>query len=284
MLMRALVLLVLASTMWLGGPAAMPATAEAQDAVMSTAELMRATALDEVFTQFGAAIESSPGEQGVAFDAPLMAVWVEAAREVFDARAMHGALARALEGRLGDDEHAVLARFFRSDFGRRITELERGVQALPPPGQLAARAEGQALVEGMPADSRRARQFDEMLGLVNADIAAAIVGQSVRGMLIGLAVARRRGDIEVPWAEIELHLAQIMPDLEADVAATQRAITAYAYRGLGEAELDRYLEFLRTDAARKFYALATYSIGSIITASMTRFGQALAAKLSRVGV
>lgn len=226
MLMRALVLATLLSASALGGQAAPPALGQTRQAAISVAELMRATALDEVFTRFGSVIETSPGEQGVPFDAALMGVWVEASREVFDARQMHGSLARSLEGKLSDDDEAVLAGFFRSDFGRRISVLERGAQTLDPAAQLEARAEGQALVDAMTADSRRARQLDEMLTLVNADIAGAMVGQSVRGMLIGMSVARQRGDVEVPWEEIELHLAQIMPDLKADVAAAQRAMMA----------------------------------------------------------
>jgi len=284
MLVRALALAALVSASSLGSHAVTPAAAQVEQHAISVAELMQATALDEVFTQFGATIAASPAEQGVGFDATLMAVWVEAAREVFDARSMHASLARSLDGKLGAADEAVLAAFFRSDFGRRISVLERGVQMLDPVAQFAARAQGQSLVDAMEEDSERGGQFDEMLALVNADIAGAMVGQSVRGMLIGISVARQRGDIEVPWEEIDLHLAQIMPDLRADVAATQRAMAAYAYRDLSKADLDRYLEFLRTDAAQRFYALAAYSIGTIITDSMTRFGQTLAAKMGRVNV
>lgn len=284
MLMRALVLAVLLAASAPGGPAASPARSQTQEAALSVAELMRATALDEVFTQFSSVIAASPAEQGIVFDAVLAGVWMEAVREVFDANAMHDALARSLAARLKPEDAAVLAAFFHSDFGRRITELERDVQALDPAAQIEARTLGQALVDGMAPHSRRARQLDEMLSLVNADIAGAMVGQSVRGMLIGLAVARQRGDIEVPWEEIDLHLAEIMPDLRADVAATQRAMMAYGYRDMSEADLDRYLDFLRTDAAQRFYALAAYSIGAIITDSMTRFGQTLATKLGRVNI
>jgi len=284
MLIRALALAGLISATGVVVHTAAPAAAQAETAAISIAELMQATALDEVFTQFGASIETSPQEQGVPFDAMLSAVWVEAAREVFNADSMHAALEAALDGRFTPEDEAVLAGFFHSGFGREITALERAVQKLDPGEQLAARTEGLSLVAAMEEGSSRDRQIDEMLTLVNAEIAGAMVGQSVRGMLIGLSVARQRGDIEVPWEEIELQLAQILPDIQADVAATQRAMMAYAYRDLAEADLDRYLEFLRTEAAQKLYALASYSIGRIVTDSMTTFGQRLATKLGRVNV
>jgi hypothetical protein len=284
MLIRALAVAALLSTSGITAFALSPAQAQTETAAISVAELMQATALDEVFTQFGAAIAASPQEQGVPFDAMLTSVWAEAAREVFDARSMHGALANALDGKFSREEEEVLAAFFRSDFGRRITELERAVQTLGPEAQLSARAEGLSLVEAIGDGSRRDLQFDEMMALVSADIASAMVGQSVRGMLIGMSLAQQRGDIEVPWEEIDQHLAQILPGIEADVAATQRAMMAYAYRDLPEEDLDRYLGFLRTPAAQRFYALASYSIGRIVTDSMTTFGETLASKMGRVNI
>lgn len=289
MLIRALAVAALLYP--LGIEASAPSPIQAQEtqvqtetAAISVAELMRATALDEVFTQFGAAIEASPQEQGVPFDATLMGIWVEAAREVFDTKSMQGALAAALEGKFSPEEEAVLAAFFRSDFGHRITGLERAVQTLGPQSQLAARAVGLSLVEAIAEGSRRDLQFDEIMTLVSADIASAMVGQSVRGMLIGMSLVQQRGDIEVPWEEIDLHLAQILPGIEADVTSTQRAVMAYAYRDLPDAELDTYLEFLRTPSAQKFYALASYSIGRIVTDTMTTFGERLASKMGRVNV
>jgi hypothetical protein len=284
MLIRALALAAFAAACGLTASAVTPVAAQSEAADVSIAELMRATALDEVFTQFGAAVEASPREQGIAFDAALTDVWVEAAREVFDARSMNGALLGALDGKLGTAEEAVLAEFFRSDFGGRITELEREIQMLAPEAQLAVRAEGMALVASIPEGSLRDRQFDELLELVSAEIATVMVGQSVRGMLIGMSVAQQRGDIEVPWEEIELNLAQIMPSIEADIAGTQRAMVAYAYRDLSAEDVERYLTFLRTPAAQRFYALAAYSIGKIVTDTMTTFGQTLATKLGRVSV
>src|SRR5690606_31707085 len=134
---------------------------------------------------------------------------------------------------------------FSAPFGMNVTEIERTVTTLPPEMQLVARDEGLALVGE--ADPRRFEQIEEMLRLVSADLAVAIVRQSVRGMLIGMSMSGQQGDIEVPWDEIDAHLDAIMPEIEADVATTQRAIMYFAYRELTEGELDTYLAFLRTE-------------------------------------
>jgi hypothetical protein len=274
MLLRHLAL-TLAALAFLGAPVL---AQEAQ--AISTQDLMRATALDEIFTQFGPTIEASPAEQGVPFTASMNAAWVDAARDVFDAEGMHDSLVAALEDKFDTDDYAAYDAFFSSDFGHRVSEIERAVTVLPPEAQLEARSIGIELAEG--TEPRRREQIEEMLELVSAEIASAMVRQSVRGMLIGMSMTGQQGDIQVPWQEIDAHLELIMPEIEADVALTQRAMMYFAYRELTEAELDTYLEFLRTEPARKFYAIAAFSIGEIITDRMEVFGETIARNLSRV--
>lgn len=265
----------------LAGAATLPAQAQPAPAI-STDELMRATSLDEVFTQFGPGIETAPTQQGAVFAPAMQAAWVAAAREVFQPAPMHAALARALDDKFDTADYAAFAGFFSSDFGVRIIDIERGVTTLPPDAQLAARDAGIELSTA--AGPRRSDQIDEMLQLVNADVATAMIRQSVRGMLMGMAINGQQGDIEVPWEEIDAHLNAIMPDIEADVALTQRAMMFYAYRELTDTELDTYLDFLRTGSAQKLSTVAAYAIGEIITERMEAFGETLSRKLAQVSV
>ncbi len=267
----------------LGLPALpLPAAAQAEALLLTTEELMRATALDEVFTQFGPVIEAAPREQSVPFPAGMEEVWAEAARTVFVAEAMHSSLASTLEGKFSDDDQAAFAEFFRSPFGLEISRIERDVTVLGPESQLFARGEGVKLAEL--DDARRHAQIEEILGLVSAELSTAMVIESLRGMMIGMAMTGRQGDIEVPWQEIDAQITAMMPAIEADVAATQRAMMFYAYRDLSEAELDQYLAFLRTEAAQKFYAVSAYAVGEIVSERMRTFGETLAAMLRRVNV
>jgi hypothetical protein len=265
-------------------PAALPvpAFAQAETYAISTAELMQATGLDEIFTQFSATIEAAPRDQAVPFNAAMNGVWIEASREIFGADSMHRALAGALDDKFEPEDYEVYADFFRSDFGRRVSVVERAVTTLPPLDQIVARNEGEALAAE--ATSRRLEQIDEMLRLVSAEISIEMVKQSIRGMMIGMSVTGQQGDISVPWEEIDAQLEIIMPGIEADIGATQRAMMFYAYRAFSETDLDKYLTFLRTDAAQKLYAVAAYSIGQIVADRMHAFGEALVAKMGRVNV
>jgi hypothetical protein len=59
---------------------------------------------------------------------------------------------------------------------------------------------------------------------------------------------------------------------------------AYVYRDLSDDELDRYISFLRTPAAQKFYAIAAYAVGRIVADGMADFGEAFAARMKSVNV
>jgi hypothetical protein len=278
--------LALAAALALGALAApaalLPAAAQNETLLLTTEELMRATALDEVFTQFGPVIEAAPRDQNVPFPAALEAVWREAARSVFVADSMHRSLAQTLEGKFSEEDNARFAEFFRSPFGIRISRIERDVTVLGPQSQVVARDEGLRLAA---MDSpRRHEQIEEMLKLVSAELATAMVSESIRGMMIGMAMTQQQGDIQVPWQEIDAQIEAMMPAIVADVAVTQRAMMFYAYRDLSDAELEQYLQFLRTDPAQRLYAIAAYSVGEIIAERMRTFGETIAMMLRRVDV
>lgn len=281
MLIRSLAVLALLLT-----PVASPLTAIrpalAQSQQIAVAELMRATALDEVFTQFGATIAASARAEDISSDEIFLKHWEATAKAVFDAGDLHRRLRKALEGKFSADEQAVLGTFFHSAFGKRMTVLERDAARLEPEAQIAAIAEGQKLVAG--ASVIRQTQIEALMELVSAEISAAMVGQSVRALLLGLSVSHQQGEVTVPWQEIDTQVEAMMPGLLADVGRTQRAMMAYVYRDLTDADLDRYIEFLRTPAAQKFYAVAAYAVGRIVADGMSAFGEAFAARMQSVNV
>ncbi len=273
-----LTLIVLASL----SPVLPPLVSPARAQPFPTVEMMRATALDDVFTQFGASIAASARSEDISSDEIFLQHWEATAASVFDPALLHRQLLVSLEGRFSDAEQEALGAFFRSDFGQRMTELERVVARLEPAEQVRAVAEGKRLSDE--AGLVRELQLDELMRLVGAEISAAMVGQSVRALLLGMSVSHQQGDIQVPWEEIDAQVKAMMPQLSAEVSRTQRALMAFAYRDLSDAELGRYINFLRTKPAQKFYAVAAFAVGSIVTDGMAHFGEALARRMASVSI
>lgn len=284
MLVRALAVALCLASSSLPAFAVTPVAAQAETAPMTTEELMAATALDKLFSTFAETIAASPEQQGVPMPKGFAETWRETAYAVFIADEMHGALATAFKDRFSAAELGELATFFRSDFGKRVTALESAIQDLSTEDQLAARDEGISLIEDLVPEAKRTKQIDEIMTLVSADVGRAMLGQAMRAMMVSMAVAGANGDIDVPWDEIDAQVAQMMPGLEAEVSASQRALMAYAYKDLSDEELDTYIEFLRTEVSKKFYAVLGYSVGTIMESTMSKFGTELARQLNRVNV
>ena len=258
------------------------AAAEARVAGFSVAELMQATALDLIFDQFGAAIAASARVSDISTDEIFLSHWEAAAASSFNGAALRTKLASTLDGKFSDEERAALGEFFRSGFGHQITALERAVAQLNAEDQATALSEGGTISDA--ADAVRSTQLDDLMELMSAEISGVMAGQSMRALLLGMSVSHQRGDIQVPWQEIDAQVEAMMPGLLADHTRAQRAMMAYAYRGLSDDELDRYIAFLRTGPAQKLYAIAAYSVGQIVARSMSSFGETLAARMARVNI
>jgi hypothetical protein len=260
----------------------LPLAAETRLAEFSVAELMQATALDLVFEQFGAAIAASARVSDISTDEVFLSHWEAAAASSFNGSALRSRLAGALEGKFSEAEQAALRQFFRSDFGRRISSLERDVAKLDATAQAFATGQGQHL--SATAGAVRSTQLDDLMQLTSAEISGAMAAQSMRALLLGMSISHQRGDIQVPWEEIDAQVQAVLPSLVAEHTRAQRGMMAYAYRSLSDDELDRYIAFLRTEPAQKLYAIAAYAVGQIVARSMSSFGEALAARMASVNV
>ncbi len=252
--------------------------APAAEAV-STAEVMRATALDTIFEQFGATISAAAGEQQISLNRVFLEYWEDAAKRAYNGPTMRQRLAAALEAALSDGDREQLGRFYRSELGQRISAAEREVALLGPDAQLLVANEGRTLI-GSTATVRLG-QLDR---INTPEMARAFVRQGLRAMLVGLSVAGERGTIVLPWPAIDAQVEAMMPELTKAALDNQKAMMAYAYRDLSDAELDAYVAFLAGPAATKLTLRASEAADSILAEATHSFGQALAARMTGVGV
>lgn len=260
-----------------------PATAEETRLDSSAiAALMQATALDDVFSQFGAGIAAQARLNEISSDRVFMAHWRTTAKTVLDAETLTRRLSAAMTGRIDLGEEAELNRFFVSQLGRRISTLERDMARLAPLEQDDAIALGHGL--DSVAASARLALFDRLMALNSLEISRAMVCQSVRAMLLGLALTHQRPPIELPWGDIDAQVAAMQPSLVSELGAAQRALMAYAYRSLSDAELETYVAFLERPAARHFYAEAAFAVNQIVSTVMREFGETLAARMASVSI
>lgn len=249
---------------------------------MSTSELIEALALDLALVQLGPSVEAGPGQMGAPFTAPMLAAWTEAARRLFAPQRMVDRLAALLDDKFRPGDYVAYARFFGSAVGQKIVSTDRAIAALEPAELGAIHASGGRLASE--ASERRREQVAQLMELFPVEMSLHIARQSARGMLIGLWLADRPSDIEVPWEEVESQLELLMPQLEADMLIGQTALAHYSFRDLSDADLDAYIRFLRSEPARRLYAVATHALGEVVAENMAMFGEEVARRLRRVSV
>ncbi|WP_421758658.1 DUF2059 domain-containing protein [Devosia sp.] len=246
---------------------------------ISISEVMRATALDTIFDQFGPTISAAAGDQQISQNRVFLEHWKDTAQRAYDGPAMRDELVAALEAVLTANDREELGGFFRSELGQRISAAEREVALLSSDAQLAVANEGRTLMSS--AAKGRLAQLDR---INTPEMARAFVRQGMRAMLVGLSVAGQRGTIVLPWPAIDAQVEAMMPELTKTALDNQKAMMAYAYRDLSDAELDTYIAFLTGPAASKLTQRASEAADVIVTEATHSFGQALAAKMSGVGV
>lgn len=246
---------------------------------ISIAEVMQVTALDTIFDQFGATISAAAGDQQISHNRVFLDHWEDATQRAYNGPSMRTRLAVALEAALTASDREELGGFFRSKLGQRVTAVERRVALLGPDVQLAVVNEGRTLLSA--AGAARLQQLDR---INTPQMARAFVRQGLRAMLIGLSVAGQRGTIVLPWPAIDAQVEAMMPELTRTALDNQKAMMAYAYRDLSDTELDAYIAFLAGPVATKLTQRASEAADAILGEATHRFGQALAARMSGVGV
>ena len=181
--------LIAALTLGILAPATAPlltAPAYAQAESFPIDDLMRATALDEIFSQFGASIAASARTEDISGDEIFLKHWEATATAIFDPVVLHGRLESSLEGRFSPDEQRGLGQFFHSAFGERISVLERETARLSPDQQTRALVRGEELSNA--AGPVRTYQLDELMKLVGAEIS----GGNGRPVAAGIAARHVR--------------------------------------------------------------------------------------------
>jgi hypothetical protein len=248
--------------------------------IPTSSDLIRTIGLDNVFVQFGRSIAGSPRQHGIA-DPRFLDAWEASALQVFGDSKLNARLEASLAQTLNSDELLRIEGFLASPFGQRLTRLEQATQAIAADHQVAALAKGQRLYWAV--SERRKTQLEELLSLSGAEMTFAVIGESLRGMALGLKLSAG-GDIETPWEEIDNSVKLQLAGMKQSLSEAAHAALAYTYNELTDTELENYLVFLRTPAARKFYDTATLAVGDIIRQTMFELGESVAISMRRVDI
>src|SRR5690606_12497674 len=125
--------------------------------------------------------------------------------------------------------------------------------------------------------------FDEVMRLSGAEVSFAMLGESLRGMALGLQLSNK-GDVALSWEEIDASVSTQLSGIEESLADATRATLALTSAELSAADLVYYLAVLRMPATRSYYATLAAAVGELIRETMVEIGENVAARLAAVSI
>ena len=243
------------------------------------AELQKLTGLDTLFDGLG----EQWGTAGAADlkDDQVRTAWRRAATEAFVADTMRQDAVAGLEGGMTEAERSALLAFYRTDFAGRLLSAENAAK-----GRESLVEDGKAvLASATPERLALLRALAEATGY---EIAEQLFIDSLHTMMLAEVLAVANGQSPVPWdvinEKIDAQLKLIAPTMQKQIREVDEATIAFTYREITDEELKRYVDFLGTPPARRFYGIMVHGIAQATDHAMTRLGTNFVRNLLAVGI
>jgi uncharacterized protein GlcG (DUF336 family) len=265
MRVRAFVVLAFASSLALAQPSGL--SPEIAD------RLMAASGLDGELEQLPmllkSALDRAAAEEPRLPDAPRVALQ-SAMAKAFSAAALRSDVRRDLIASLSQEDATEVLGWLTTALGKKATELE-GVTL--DDARLAERAaDFDSLVSG--ERRQKLERFEQAIG--GSESLYHIIANMEIAVARGMAQAKGSDPIAVEQlvrGALEARKAAMMTEMRRQVLASY----SLTYGPLADADLERYVAFAETPAARRYHAATVRAVQAAMTAAAERFGWLLAA-------
>jgi hypothetical protein len=191
--------------------------------------------------------EKSSGQPPTLTDAQFARL-VAAMERAFSPGRLRRIVAREIERGLSAADEAQVLQFLSTDLGVRATKAEE--QASEPATALRMHEEADELFVKMPG-ARVAKVARLAQAFKAGDSAASMMIDMAAAVAYGAAVASPNGDERVA-GDLRRKLEERRGEIARMMNQQLTKVFAYTYRSLSDEDLDRYLEFAETPAARQY--------------------------------
>lgn len=224
--------------------------------------------VEQLETSFRGALDRYPGPK----PEPLVEAWKVAQEGAFDSARMAAELEGAMAAQLKPKEIAALLDYFKSDFGMRVSRLE--IAATRPDVQQEKDAEGAILYADLEAkDPERLALYDRLIDKMQAvDVGEAIALNVAYAMVSAMLGASKQPATDEQIAAV---VKQNAASLRANILDSITSSTAWTYRDLSLDDMRKYVAFLETPEAQRYYQAAMMALDRTLTDEARAFGNRL---------
>jgi len=243
------------------------------------AELQKLTGLDTYFDGLGEQWGAT-GAQGIK-DEEVREAWRRAAAESFVADTMRRDAIAGLEGGLTEADRSALLAFYRTDFAGKLLSAENAAQSIGSDVDA-----GKAVLAAATAERRNL--LHSLAEATGVELAEQMFIDSLHSMMLAEVLSlANNGESPIPWdlvnEKIDAQLKLIVPTMQKQIREADEATTAFTYRDLSDAELQRYVDFLQTGPAQRFYGIMVQGIAAATDHAFGRLGTNFIARLRAIG-
>lgn len=225
-------------------------------------------ASSQISTGFRAAMESGSSKIPAADRERVENIFVQA----YDPSRLRALALLSVQTHVSAKRIDELLAWYDSPIGKNITTLEMAQSAAPTTPE-------QKVKRGLEVLSRSS---DNRQTLLRRIVQVSHAGEALATMLIQSAVGIRQGVLGVDPASVGPSPQELAAGLEAKRAQIEQkyagatlASLASAYEPLNDADLQRYVDFLSSDAGASFNRVCLQAIGEAMTESAKEFGRKL---------
>ena len=248
-------------------------------------ELIAKSGLDEQLKEMQkglASVSDVLRQRGVPVDDKFEKAWAEAVPKAYQTDKILAVVDEGLETLLTKDDKTVLLDYYTSPLGQRITGLE--IEAAKVGMQTEIQANAQKLMSDPGKASDRIALYQEIDKTAGAtEIAVEMAMNFSLAMTIGMT-STMEGPKEIDIDMLKGELDRQRPAITQQISSQTLAIFAYAYRDLNAEDLNIYLAFLRSPAARKFNLGAGKLVAEALTSQSHELGRLFGQILGRKGI
>lgn len=213
------------------------------------------------------ALDQIPGNKPEQF----IDAWSVALEEAFDPKQMIEDVEALVAEQLTSADLAALFKHFDSPFGRKVSAIEIAAEDTDNDEKVT---KGSAIYSTLSEkDPERLTLYNRLLdGLEAIDMAEAVALNMTYSMVAGMAAAAKQPASD---QQISAMVKQGTANMRESITGFVNASTAFVYAGLELDELRRYVEFIETPEATRYYRAMQTALDRVISKEARSFGNSL---------
>lgn len=224
---------------------------QSDDARATAHQLMVRSGLSAQLRGFTAQMEGETKQNAANLDEKMVTALIESGKEAFRPDLLEEDMTARLAKKLTVGDMKGALAWLETDAGRRITQAEELGSATIDERRLLEYAEH---LKAKPAGLKRTKLISEVISESNAVRAGAATIEAISlGVAIGLdtlqPTERRQGE-----ARLRAKMRELMPPEKVQAGLTQQLPMVFAlmYRDISDADLVRYVGFLKSVAGKRY--------------------------------